>query len=102
MHSAAMGATSIDTISNGVQCTKMWDNEHSAYHSALSMITGTLDSTTAGDFSDGIIGGGDGNGDGFNEMEGAYIIGASDNTVRFHLPAHGDTCRFYPAFKITG
>jgi hypothetical protein len=83
-------------MANGVQCSRF------ANRRALSMVTGTLDSTTNGDFSDGILAGNDGNGDGFNEMEGAYIVGASNNTVRFVLPAKGDTCRYYPAFRITG
>lgn len=97
-HHAAMNAASMDSIANGVQCSRF------ANRRALSMITGTLDSTTEGDFSDGIISGigGDNGGDGFNEMEGAYIIGASNNTVKFVLPAHGDTCRYYPVFRITG
>jgi len=86
----------MDSIANGVQCSRFSGRR------ALSMVTGTLDSTTLGDFSDGIIGGGDGSGDGFNEMEGAFIVGASNNTVRLVLPAHGDTCRYYPAFRITG
>ncbi|HAJ78298.1 MAG TPA: hypothetical protein DCO75_00880, partial [Fibrobacteres bacterium] len=45
---------------------------------------------------------GDVNGDGFNEREGAYIYAASSaNTAHFKLTANGDTCRFYPAFRIT-
>ena len=96
IHHAAMNTLSMDSIANDVQCSRFSGRR------ALSMRTGTLDSTTAGDFSDGIISGGDLNGDGFNEMEGAYILGASNNTVSFILPAHGDTCRFYPAFRITG
>ncbi len=93
-HHAAMNASSMDSIANGVQCTRF------STRRALSMITGTIDSTSSGDFNDGVLAGGDNNGDGFNEMEGAYIINASDNTVAFKLPAHGDTCRFYPAFRI--
>jgi autotransporter-associated beta strand protein len=93
-HHAAMNASSMDSIANGVQCTRFSTGR------ALSMITGTIDSTTQGDFNDGVIAGGDNGGDGFNEMEGAYIINASSNTVAFKLPAHGDTCRFYPAFRI--
>ncbi|MCX7727750.1 MAG: hypothetical protein N2053_12990, partial [Chitinispirillaceae bacterium] len=79
-----MNTFSMDSISNGVQCIKFPNRR------ALSMISGTLDSTTAGDL----------NGDGFNETEGAYIIGASNNTVHFVLPAKRDTCRYYPAFRI--
>lgn len=93
-HHAAMNTSSMDSIANGVQCTRFSSSR------ALSIITGTIDSTSIGDFSDGVLSGGDNNGDGFNEMEGAYIINASDNTVAFKLPAHGDTCRFYPAFRI--
>jgi hypothetical protein len=93
-HNAGMNSSSMDSITNGVQCTRF------STQRVLSMITGTIDSTTAGDFSDGVLSGGDFNGDGFNEIEGAYIINASDNTVAFKLPAHGDTCRFYPAFRI--
>ncbi|MDG5815711.1 autotransporter-associated beta strand repeat-containing protein [Chitinispirillales bacterium ANBcel5] len=44
---------------------------------------------------------GDRTGDGFNESEGAYVVSAMNNTVHFKLPAQGDTCRFYPAFRIT-
>lgn len=95
-HTTLMNTATMDSVANGVQFTRF------ASRRALSMITGTLDSTTVGDFSDGIFTGGDNNGDGFNEMEGAYILGASNNTVKFVLPAHGDTCRFYPAFRITG
>ncbi len=95
IHHAGMNASSMDSIANGVQCIKFPGRR------ALSMITGTLDSTTAGDLSDGRSSGGDGGGDGYNEMEGAYILGASGNTVAFVLPAHGDTCRYYPAFRIT-
>ncbi len=73
-------------IANGVQYTQFSGRR------ALSMVTGTLDSTTAGDLDE----------DGFAEQEGAYIVGASNNTVSFILPAHGDTCRYYPAFRITG
>jgi hypothetical protein len=94
LHHASMNAASMDSIANGVQCSRFPERR------ALSMITGTLDSTTVGDFSDGSIGTGDNNGDGFNEMEGAFIVGASNNTVKFVLPAHGDTCRYYPAFRI--
>jgi len=92
---ANMNTASMDSVANGVQCSRI------AGRRALTMITGTLDSTTNGDFSDGILAGGDLNGDGFNEMEGAYILGATNNTVRFVLPAYKDTCRFYPAFRIT-
>jgi len=84
MHYASMTSFSADSIANGVQCIKFTGRR------ALSMITGTLDSTTAGDL----------NGDGFAEQEGAYILGALNNTVSFVLPAHGDTCRFFPAFRI--
>jgi hypothetical protein len=45
---------------------------------------------------------GDLNNDGFNEREGAYIYNADNaNTAHFTLTANGDTCRFYPAFRIT-
>jgi autotransporter-associated beta strand protein len=93
-HHAAMNSSSMDSMANGVQCT------HFSTRRALSMITGTIDSTSEGDFGDGIISGGDNNGDGFNDIEGAYIVNATSNTVAFKLPAHGDTCRFYPAFRI--
>jgi autotransporter-associated beta strand protein len=93
-HHAAMNSSSMDSIANGIQCTRF------STRRALSMITGAIDSTTEGDFSDGVLAGGDNNGDGFNEMEGAYIINASSNTVAFKLPAYGDTCRYYPAFRI--
>jgi hypothetical protein len=49
---------------------------------------------------------GDFDGDGFNEREGAFIYQADNtNTAHFKLTADsttaGDTCRFYPAFRIT-
>ncbi|MBN2037878.1 MAG: DUF2341 domain-containing protein, partial [Chitinispirillaceae bacterium] len=69
-----------DTIANSVQ-----------YIESLTMMTGTAVTTSMGDL----------NNDGFNEREGAYIIQASSNTVHFLLPAHGDTCRVSPAFRIT-
>jgi hypothetical protein len=58
------------------------------------MTTGTLlhgTSATAGDLDT----------NGFNEREGAYIIRASNNVAQFTLPANRDTCRFYPAFRIS-
>ncbi|MBN1130510.1 MAG: DUF2341 domain-containing protein, partial [Chitinispirillaceae bacterium] len=70
----------VDSIANGIQ-----------YIGPLAMVTGTAVTTTSGDV----------NGDGFNEREGAYVVSAISNTVHFKLPAHGDTCRFYPAFRIT-
>jgi hypothetical protein len=76
-----MNAFYADSVSNGVQ-----------YIEPLSMITGTAVTTSPGDA----------NSDGFNEREGAYIVAASANTVHFKLPAQGDTCRFFPAFRITG
>jgi autotransporter-associated beta strand protein len=45
---------------------------------------------------------GDYNSDGFNEREGAYVYQADNaNTAHFTLTANVDTCRFYPAFRIT-
>ena len=76
----------VDSVSNGVQYIGTGGG------AALSMINGALDSSTNGDL----------NADGFNESEGAYIIQADNNTVNFRLPAKNDTCRFYPAFRITG
>lgn len=87
MQSSNMSNAFVDSVSNSVQ------NIGIGGGAALSMINGTLVNTTAGDL----------NGDGFNESEGTYIVKAdNNNTARFKLPAHGDTCRFYPAFRITG
>ena len=48
------------------------------------------------------ISAGDYNNDGFNEREGAYVYQADNaNTAHFTLTANVDTCRFYPAFRIT-
>jgi hypothetical protein len=78
--------SSLDSIANGVQNIGLNGG------AALSMITGSLITNTAGDL----------NADGFAEQEGAYIISATNNTVKFKLPARNDTCRYYPAFRITG
>jgi hypothetical protein len=61
---------------------------------ALTMTTGTLTTNSWGDL----------NGDGFCEGEGAYVVAASNNTVQFTLLASAtDTsCRYNPAFRITG
>ena len=80
-----MNQYSYDTISSGVQFIGLDGGD------ALAMTTGSLTLDSDGDL----------NGDGFNEQEGAYIIQASNNTVHFKLPAEGDTCRYYPAFRIT-
>jgi hypothetical protein len=77
-----------DSVSNGVQCIGV------AGGAALGMTTGTL-------LSGANVAAGDMNADGFNEREGAYVIRASNNVVVFTLPASRDTCRFYPAFRIT-
>jgi autotransporter-associated beta strand protein len=83
---STMNNAFIDSVSNGVQYIGIKGGE------ALSMISGTLDKSTAGDL----------NGDGFNESEGAYIVKADNNNiVHFKLPAYKDTCRFYPAFRVT-
>jgi len=84
----ALNSNAMDSISNGVQFIGLSGGN------ALLMNTGTLlsgGSATAGDL----------NADGFNEMEGAYMVQATDNTVDFDLPAIGDTCRYYPAFNIS-
>ncbi|MDG5814141.1 autotransporter-associated beta strand repeat-containing protein [Chitinispirillales bacterium ANBcel5] len=74
----------IDSVSNAVQ--------HIGTGGApLLMYDGSLVTASSGDL----------NQNGFNEREGAYILKASNNTVHFYLPARGDTCRFYPAFRIT-
>ncbi|MCW8965903.1 MAG: hypothetical protein OQK82_04335, partial [Candidatus Pacearchaeota archaeon] len=58
--------------------------------SAISMTTGTLTTNSTGDL----------NTDGFNETEGAYVMAASDNTVKFTING-GTVRRYYPAFRIT-
>ncbi|MFW6254995.1 MAG: T9SS type A sorting domain-containing protein, partial [Chitinivibrionales bacterium] len=78
----------IDSVGNGVQYIGMHGGD------ALHMNTGTLLSGVNAEE-------GDLNQDGFNEQEGAYCIEAENNTVNFRIPAHGDTCRFNPAFRIT-
>ena len=75
----------VDSVANGVQYIGLSGKD------ALSIITGTLLTETQGDL----------NKDGFNEREGAYVIGADNNLVNFKLPARNDTCRFYPVFRIT-
>ena len=84
-----MSNSFIDSVSNSVQCIG------TSGGAALLMKRGVLlsgDDATEGDL----------NGDGFNEREGAYIIQADNNTVNFILPARNDTCRFNPAFRLTG
>lgn len=81
----AMSTASIDSFGNGVQHIGIKGSD------ALIMLNGTINTTTMGDLNE----------DGFNETEGAYIISAENNTVNFKLPAEIDTCRFYPAFRIT-
>jgi hypothetical protein len=59
------------------------------------MTTGNLQTGTWGDI----------NQDGYSEGEGAYVIAASSNTVQFTVLTHvgtRDTCRYNPAFRITG
>ena len=83
-----MSTASIDSVCKSVQYIGLGAGN------ALAMQTGTLlsgGSATAGDL----------NGDGFNEREGAYVVQADNNEVNFKLPARNDTCRFYPAFRIT-
>jgi hypothetical protein len=80
--------SSIDSICKGVQfCTGAASTSRLIANGAGSTVL-----TSSGDV----------NGDGFNEKEGAYIYAASSaNTAHFKLTANGDTCRFYPAFRIT-
>jgi hypothetical protein len=85
MHHSTMNSSSRDSIANGFQCLSF------SGRPVLSMITGTLINTVSS---------GDLNGDGFAEQEGAYIVSATGNVVNFRLPAHGDTCRYYPAFRV--
>ncbi len=82
-----MTSASIDSAASGVQTPGLGG-------AALIMTTGTL-------LSGGQALSGDLDADGFNEREGAYCIQAENNVVNFSLPARNDTCRFYPAFKIT-
>jgi len=44
---------------------------------------------------------GDLNTDGYNESEGAYIVQATNNQIKFKIPAQKDTVRHNPAFRIT-
>ena len=74
-----------DSVANGVQCIGTGGGP------ALGMLQGTLVTNSAGDL----------NNDGFNEREGAYIVQTANNEVQFILPAHKDTCRYHPAFRIT-
>ncbi|NLG18345.1 MAG: hypothetical protein GX556_13515 [Fibrobacter sp.] len=89
MQKSDMSNGFVDSVANGVQHPGLGGG------AALDVTTGTLLSgalATAGDL----------NGDGFNEREGAYVISAGDNNVvEFQIPADDDTCRFYPAFRIT-
>ena len=61
---------------------------------ALTMTSGTLNKHTWGDIDT----------NGFSEGEGAYVIGAANNTAQFTLLASGtdSSCRVNPAFRITG
>lgn len=83
MQNANMNSAFIDSVSNSVQ-----------YPQTPVMITGSL-------LSGGSATEGDLNGDGFNEREGAYAIKSYENEIHLRLPAHGDTCRSHPAFKIS-
>ncbi|NLG16032.1 MAG: hypothetical protein GX556_01735 [Fibrobacter sp.] len=80
-----MSESSIDSVCNSVQY-KIFGTD-----AALGITTGNLITSSGGDL----------NADGFDEREGAYVIEAEGNTVNFTLPARNDTCRFYPAFRIT-
>jgi autotransporter-associated beta strand protein len=87
VHCATFTSALIESVRKGVQ------NNINSYTGRL-LINGTGDTVlgSAGDF----------NLDGFNEREGAYIYAADNaNTAHFTLTANGDTCRFYPAFRIT-
>jgi hypothetical protein len=77
----AMTQSTIDSLCNSVQAIR-----------PLTMTAGSvvLDSNN-GDF----------NKDGFCEKEGAYVLRTDNNSVNFTLPAQSDTCRFYPAFRLT-
>ena len=82
---SSMSNNYIDSVSNSVQYIGLSGGD------AIGFGTGALDKNTSGDL----------NKDGFNESEGAYVIKADNNIVNFYLPARNDTCRFYPAFRIT-
>ena len=75
----------IDSVSNSVQYRGTGGG------AVLFVSKGALVTNTTGDLDN----------DGFNEREGAYVVSASENTVNLKLPARTDTCRFYPAFRIT-
>jgi autotransporter-associated beta strand protein len=61
---------------------------------ALTMTTGSLNKHSWGDLDT----------NGFSEGEGAYVVGATNNTVQFTLlaAAADSSCRVNPAFRITG
>lgn len=77
---AEMNSAFVDSAANSAQ-----------YPLTPVMITGLLLDTTQGDLD----------GNGFNESEGAYIVKSVNNEVHLRLPAHNDTCRFYPVLRIT-
>lgn len=77
---ASMNSAFVDSAANSAQ-----------YPLTPVMITGLLLDTTQGDLD----------GNGFNESEGAYIVKSVNNEVHLRLPAHNDTCRFYPVLRIT-
>jgi hypothetical protein len=109
------GTTSPNTIWNAVpvQCNLYQDFQKAVMDSAYrdSVCKGVQNCTGASPATRLIAGAngstsltsvGDLNNDGFNEREGAYIYNADNaNTAHFTLTANGDTCRFYPAFRIT-
>jgi hypothetical protein len=93
IHSSAFNSAAVDSVCKGVQ------NNIGTYNGRL-LKNGVGDTVlgSAGDF----------NLDGFNEREGAYVYRADNtNTAHFTLLANtdggagGDTCRFFPAFRIT-
>ena len=88
VHASTFSSALIDSTAKGVQnCTGASSTTRLIANGAGSTVLNSV-----GDF----------NNDGFNEKEGAYIYQADNaNTAHFTLTAHGDTCRFYPAFRIT-
>jgi len=72
----------IDSVANGVQSIRF---------TTFDVLQGSPVFTSTGDL----------NNDGFNEREGAYIVRADNNALTARIYAINDTCRFYPAFRIT-
>ena len=92
IHSSTFNAAAVDSVCKSVQ-------------NSIGT-AGSARLTTNGNGSTVLNSPGDLNGDGFDEREGVYVYKADNsNTAHFTLlansNANGDTCRLYPAFRIT-